>query len=281
MLRLLKHFWRSLLAVGALVGLIYLPADIVGIPTVVMPFVSILSSINREWLLIGFGAVVSLYIVWMDARPFLTLWISKRRKSLIQVESVKHSIEIDPDEAKERNKPPQGKFRRVYRLPVRNNSERTLRRVQVAFSETGPYGRLPLIGDERRFETDLHPGEVANFRLGEADLGIGSTLNLFDDDDERYATVASFRSDTMAGCAFTSGTRLRGPELERVSQLKPERGFMSWRISLIASAEDARPESISLLLRLDWKTAKVTVEPTTSSVEPALEFRPSPVSGLS
>lgn len=262
MLRFLKHFWRSLLAVGAVVGLIYLPADIVGIPTVVQPLNVALSSISREWLLIGFAGVVSIYIVWMDARPLLRLWLSKRKKPLIHVEGVKHSIEVDRIEIKEPNKPPQGKFRRIYMLPVRNNSERTLRRVQLAFAETGPYGRLPLIGDEQQVETDLHPGEVANFRLGETDLGVGSTLNLLDGNDERYARWASFQSDTIGGHAFVAASR--------------GLGTMRYRIPLTLSAEDLRSEQVDLIVALDCQNAKVTVEPATPDHPVVLDLKPAP-----
>lgn len=272
MLHFLKRFWRSLLVVGALVGLLYLPADVAGIPTVVQPLLEVFISIDREWLLLGFGAIVSTYIVWMDVRPLLTHWLSSRRRRLIQVESVRHSVIIDTVDGKLQ----QGRFRRIYSLPVRNISGRTLRHVQLAYSETGPYGRLPLVGDDEQFETDLHPGEVVSFRLGETDLGVGSTSNLFDNNDERYATTANFKSETIGGLTSISGTRLRGAELERISKLRPEKGIIHYKMALTASAEDVSSAHISLIVTLDYKNAKVMVAPATTSGQALQALSPVP-----
>lgn len=66
MLRILKAF----IAVGGWLGLIYLPADLVGLPET-YPFLNRLSDMNRETLLIWFSGLLVAYLLFVELRPYL------------------------------------------------------------------------------------------------------------------------------------------------------------------------------------------------------------------
>lgn len=67
---ILIGFWRSLLFLGALAGVIYLPSDIQGLGETYPRLVSVVEAVQSQaaWWLLGFAAA---YIGWIDARPIL------------------------------------------------------------------------------------------------------------------------------------------------------------------------------------------------------------------
>lgn len=80
MAKLLKRFWDALVFVGLLIGLVYIPADLYGLPDA-YPWLRTASDIfDRSDLILGFAIIAVTYIVWMDARPYF-IRIGERRRA--------------------------------------------------------------------------------------------------------------------------------------------------------------------------------------------------------
>lgn len=73
--RILRSGWRGLVSLGLLIGILYIPSDIAGLPEALgiprTTFAGWRVSIERETLLTWFACALVLWIIWMDARPFL------------------------------------------------------------------------------------------------------------------------------------------------------------------------------------------------------------------
>lgn len=73
--RILQSGWRGLGALGLLIGILYIPSDIANLPQALgIPRNAIdglRMTFDRESLLTWFAAALVLWIIWMDARPFL------------------------------------------------------------------------------------------------------------------------------------------------------------------------------------------------------------------
>jgi hypothetical protein len=68
---LLCPFWRSILVLGTLVGILYLPVDLAGLPEAFKPIRDTLMLVEREWLLAAWATVLCVGIVWRDIRSML------------------------------------------------------------------------------------------------------------------------------------------------------------------------------------------------------------------
>lgn len=77
MLKFIKKFWDGIFAFGGLIGIIYIPADLFGLPEAYPPLTRVLAVLERFTILAAFTAVLVVYIFWMDARPFVRRWRAK------------------------------------------------------------------------------------------------------------------------------------------------------------------------------------------------------------
>lgn len=66
--------WHALLALGALVGIIFLPQDIGDLPEALKKWQPIVAPITRERALIIFSSICLAWVVWIDIRPFVRAW---------------------------------------------------------------------------------------------------------------------------------------------------------------------------------------------------------------
>lgn len=76
-MRLLRKFLDFALALGAFVGLLYLPKDVKELPEALKDWGFALT-LDRETLLFVFAGLLVLYIGWMDLRPMVRDWQEKR-----------------------------------------------------------------------------------------------------------------------------------------------------------------------------------------------------------
>jgi hypothetical protein len=67
---LLNSFWRTLVAVSVLLGLLYIPSDIKGLPGALRGPLGFLVT-YRETLILVYAVVLTIWIAWRDARPHL------------------------------------------------------------------------------------------------------------------------------------------------------------------------------------------------------------------
>jgi hypothetical protein len=67
---LLNSFWRTLVAVSVLLGLLYIPSDIKGLPGALRGPLGFLVT-YKETLILVYVVVLTLWIAWRDARPHL------------------------------------------------------------------------------------------------------------------------------------------------------------------------------------------------------------------
>jgi hypothetical protein len=67
---LLNSFWRTLVAVTVLLGLLYIPSDIKGLPQALRAPLGFLVN-YKDTLILGYAVALTLWIAWRDARPHL------------------------------------------------------------------------------------------------------------------------------------------------------------------------------------------------------------------
>jgi hypothetical protein len=67
---LLNSFWRTLVAVTVLLGLLYIPSDIKGLPQALRGPLGFLVT-YKETLILVYAVALTLWIAWRDARPYL------------------------------------------------------------------------------------------------------------------------------------------------------------------------------------------------------------------
>ena len=67
---LLTSFWRTLVAATALLGLLYIPSDIKGLPNALRAPLGFLVT-HKETLILLYALALTLWIAWRDARPHL------------------------------------------------------------------------------------------------------------------------------------------------------------------------------------------------------------------
>jgi hypothetical protein len=73
---LLTSFWRTLVAGTVLLGLLYLPSDIKGLPDALRAPLGFVVT-YKETLILLYAGVLTLWIAWRDARPHLKPRIAK------------------------------------------------------------------------------------------------------------------------------------------------------------------------------------------------------------
>jgi hypothetical protein len=67
---LLTSFWRTLVAATVLLGLLYIPSDIKGLPNALRAPLGFLVT-YKETLIVLYALALTLWIGWRDARPYL------------------------------------------------------------------------------------------------------------------------------------------------------------------------------------------------------------------
>src|SRR5690349_22248230 len=67
---LLTSFWRTLVAATVLLGLLYIPSDIKGLPNALRAPLGFLVT-HKETLILLYALALTLWIAWRDARPHL------------------------------------------------------------------------------------------------------------------------------------------------------------------------------------------------------------------
>ena len=67
---LLTSFWRTLVAATVLLGLVYIPSDIKGLPNALRAPLGFLVT-YKETLILLYALALTLWIAWRDARPHL------------------------------------------------------------------------------------------------------------------------------------------------------------------------------------------------------------------
>jgi hypothetical protein len=73
---LLNSFWRTLVAVTVLLGLLYIPSDIKGLPQALRGPLGFLVT-YKETLILVYAVALTLWIAWRDARPHLNPRIAR------------------------------------------------------------------------------------------------------------------------------------------------------------------------------------------------------------
>jgi hypothetical protein len=84
---LLNSFWRTLVAVTVLLGLLYIPPDIKGLPQALRGPLGFLVT-YKETLILVYAVVLTLWIAWRDARPYLKPRIARIFGGQLQSEVV-------------------------------------------------------------------------------------------------------------------------------------------------------------------------------------------------
>ena len=67
---LLTSFWRTLVAGTVLLGLLYIPSDVKGLPEALRSPLGFLVT-HRETLILLYAVALTLWIAWRDLRPYL------------------------------------------------------------------------------------------------------------------------------------------------------------------------------------------------------------------
>jgi hypothetical protein len=67
----LTSFWRTLVAGTVLLGLLYIPSDIKGLPNALLAPLGFVVT-HKETLILLYAVALTLWIAWRDARPHLT-----------------------------------------------------------------------------------------------------------------------------------------------------------------------------------------------------------------
>lgn len=73
MFRVLKTLLTLLVPIGSLLGILYIPADIAGLPEA-YPFVRRILNLERETKLIWFSGFLVAYLVFVELRPYWRAW---------------------------------------------------------------------------------------------------------------------------------------------------------------------------------------------------------------
>lgn len=180
MLALLIRFHRSLLALGGYLGLLYVPADIWGLPET-YPALRTVLEMDRETAVMIFAGLLVLYVAWIDARPLITKWRLRQKKELDVHPQIFWRTKTIKDESL---KAPM--YKNVAHIHVTNVSKtkKTLRAVSATDILISDYNRLKeqLSGAQR---VDLQHGQSALFVLG---YFLSDTLCGLPDDTIQYSS---------------------------------------------------------------------------------------------
>jgi hypothetical protein len=66
----ISAFWRTVLVVGALLGILYLPQDIDELPKALQKWGPVMGVFTREIALLTFAIACAAWVIWIDIRPF-------------------------------------------------------------------------------------------------------------------------------------------------------------------------------------------------------------------
>ena len=70
MMWIFKKFWQTLVVLATIIGILYTPSDLKGLPNVLMPLLKLLAMIERETYLLALVFIFGGWIIWTDLRPF-------------------------------------------------------------------------------------------------------------------------------------------------------------------------------------------------------------------
>jgi hypothetical protein len=181
-MKIIAHFWRSLLFIGSLVGLIFLAQDFSDLPQALSGWQRVLAMISLTTALGVFSVIALIYIIWIDARPFFEKWRKgNAREYSVNPEIVWKSSLLAQEEGGR-------KFfvNRAY-LHVYNNgrSGRTALNVRAKLHCWGE--KSLLIEDSEQQAADIQHGGQTHFYLGKmvsyVFLGNGSLDIVADEND--------------------------------------------------------------------------------------------------
>ncbi|WP_375207736.1 hypothetical protein [Hyphococcus sp.] len=91
----LKRFWVALVTVATLIGIYYMPADIEGVNEAGEPYRRLADVFSQEQALWTFAVLTTLYIIWMDVRPWLyeRFHFGPRSKWMIRAEEAEAKLQ--------------------------------------------------------------------------------------------------------------------------------------------------------------------------------------------
>lgn len=178
-------FWKTIAVLLSVIGALYLPADIEGLPEATRPVLDIITKIERETYLWGLVVIFGTWIIWTEIRPQFQKWIAEIRATKTgafgsQIEAI-FPNEIN-DEAKygpnkqgttyfpERKSQDARPINEIqYSIGVKNNSRiNTLRRVHLVVEYVSKLPRfpnvtLPMHEDPSSMMADLPPQKTTFF----------------------------------------------------------------------------------------------------------------------
>lgn len=152
----LKKFWFLVVSVATLVGIFYIPIDTISADEAAAPWLRFLAMFDQNTALWLFSILALCYIIWMDARPYVTSLLRSKHIKAVRIET--NCVKIDLDGAEY--------WENQFYLLITNTRPdgETLLDVRAKiFTLAGERAAKFRDGEER---TDLHCGESARIYLG-------------------------------------------------------------------------------------------------------------------
>ena len=155
-----KAFWRVIAFCVAIVGVLTLGPTVRDLPKSYGYTWEFLVWLDQQTVTYIFLLIAVLWIIWIDARPFVFQWLQKRRSSAFSISNrvycETHRIENV-----------ENVYLSKFYIYVANNLQtgKTLRRVQARLFHFGP-PTLCRVKDIENGETDLRDGEWVLFEVG-------------------------------------------------------------------------------------------------------------------
>lgn len=179
---IISRFWKSIIFIAGLIGLIFIPADILDIPDALTEWNRVFSMIDQNTALWVFVMAALIYIVWIDARPLLYDLRYKRHRPL---DVAKHIIWISVPVPSPEGTP---RFVNIAFIRVMNVSKSQSTVDGISIVAHVPFEHFRLATRDGLTSVSLNHGETADFRLlsfyGATCLGLptpGYDLNLEDE----------------------------------------------------------------------------------------------------
>ena len=232
---LLASVFRAVGLLGALVGAIYLPADLYGIEDALAPWGLAMNWLDREVALAILSGALVLFIIYRDFAPFVSGWIGGR---FAPIQLVKEGLSFRGHAIKSADKELLNVYKVCVYLRVFNyhRSGESLKNLQLAIFFMGEKYRCKTIDGE--FAVNISHGGIEDFCIGHYYTKVIPTCYETIDADEHIKGVTFNLNNGHQSYKLPADNRGRSGGLSL-----PNGQGHKWSILAVASADGKKAQS--------------------------------------
>ena len=242
MRKFLRSFWATIVSVGTIVGIVYMPADLWGLTATYPGLAKVAGQVDRFWILAAFAASAAAYIAWIDLRPFVIRWKSGRGHRI----SIHQKIECRSCAVEGTD----NLYQNAFYMWVGNEGKSggTLRRVRATMFLLSDNRPLP-ISNFAETVRDVQHGEWIQFNLGSIVAGEHQGSFNFPKAEYETARLDAFKHNVKAGyhsfdLPVSAGY---GPASLSLNKINDD-VWAKWLIGVTISADDTVSRTVYAII---------------------------------